>query len=160
MQFHPSLYQLSDMIHVILPVGLFCSCVQKVPLHLKKPPYTTEQYLDILTCNGLVATAVELLCCTFAITCPRFADAFSLLAPLGKMPVTAIYLLCDLARISEDCLTGRLTGATLRLSAKTISVFSPPNHVWRFEIDSPGSTGTSQHVQDLEKLIPESLMRS
>ena len=40
--------------------GAFCGAVQKVRRRLQKPPYTIEQYLDILTGNGLVATAAEL----------------------------------------------------------------------------------------------------
>ncbi len=140
-------------------VGLFCSCVQKVRLQLKKPPYNgaVSRHPDPQW-PGRDSGRTALPHVRHHLP-QAFADAFSL-GPSAKMPVTAIYLLCDLARISEDCLAGRLTGATLGLSAKTISVVSPPNHFWRFEIGSPGSTGTSQHVQDLEKLIPESLMRS
>ncbi|MGI4831412.1 MAG: PIN domain-containing protein [Janthinobacterium lividum] len=43
-----------------LAPGAFCGAVQKVRQRLQKPPYTIEQYLDILTGNGLVATAAEL----------------------------------------------------------------------------------------------------
>jgi PIN domain len=46
--------------HLSLAQGLFCSAVQKVRRRLKNPPYTIEQYLEILTRNGLVATAAEL----------------------------------------------------------------------------------------------------
>jgi len=46
--------------HLNLAQGLFCSCVQKVRRRLKNPPYTTEEYLETLTRNGLVATAAEL----------------------------------------------------------------------------------------------------
>lgn len=46
--------------HLNLAQGLFCSCVQRVRRRLKNPPYTIDQYLDILTRNGLVATAAEL----------------------------------------------------------------------------------------------------
>ena len=43
-----------------LAPGAFCGAVQKVRRRLQKPPYTIEQYLDILTGNGLVVTAAEL----------------------------------------------------------------------------------------------------
>lgn len=43
-----------------LAQGAFCGAVQKVRRRLQNPPYTIEQYLDILTGNGLVATAAEL----------------------------------------------------------------------------------------------------
>ena len=43
-----------------LAPGAFCGAIQKVRRRLQKPPYTIEQYLDILTSNGLVATAAEL----------------------------------------------------------------------------------------------------
>ncbi len=43
-----------------LAQGAFCGAVQKVRRRLQNPPYTIEQYLDILTSNGLVATAAEL----------------------------------------------------------------------------------------------------
>jgi hypothetical protein len=43
-----------------LAPGMFCGAVQKLRRRLKNPPYTTDQYLDILTSNGLVATAAEL----------------------------------------------------------------------------------------------------
>lgn len=43
-----------------LAQGAFCGAVQKVRRRLQSPPYTIEQYLDILTSNGLVATAAEL----------------------------------------------------------------------------------------------------
>ena len=46
--------------HLNLAQGLFCGVVQKVRRRLQNPPYTIEQYLDILTSNGLVATAAEL----------------------------------------------------------------------------------------------------
>ncbi len=43
-----------------LAPGAFCGAVQKIRRRLQKPPYTTDEYLDILTGNGLVATAAEL----------------------------------------------------------------------------------------------------
>jgi len=46
--------------HLNLAQGLFCGVVRKVRRRLQNPPYTIEQYLDILTGNGLVATAAEL----------------------------------------------------------------------------------------------------
>ena len=46
--------------HMNLAQGLFCSCVQKIRQRLKNPPCTTDDYLDTLTRNGLVATAAEL----------------------------------------------------------------------------------------------------
>ncbi|MDQ2840019.1 MAG: PIN domain-containing protein [Acidobacteriota bacterium] len=46
--------------HLNLAQGLFCSAIQRVRCRLKNPPYTTEQYLEILTGTGLVATAAEL----------------------------------------------------------------------------------------------------
>jgi hypothetical protein len=46
--------------HLNLAQGLFCSCVHKIRGRLKYPPYTTDEYLEILTRNGLVATAAEL----------------------------------------------------------------------------------------------------
>ena len=46
--------------HLHLAAGVFCSAVQKVCRRLKNPPYTTEQYLDNLTRQGLVVTASEL----------------------------------------------------------------------------------------------------
>ena len=46
--------------HLNLAQGLFCGVVQKVRRRLQNPPYTIEQYLDILTSSGLVATAAGL----------------------------------------------------------------------------------------------------
>lgn len=46
--------------HLNLAQGLFCTCVQKIRGRLKNPPYTTEEYLETLIRNGLVATAAEL----------------------------------------------------------------------------------------------------
>jgi hypothetical protein len=46
--------------HLNLAQGLFCSCVQKIRRRLKNPPYTTDEYLETLIRNSLVATAAEL----------------------------------------------------------------------------------------------------
>ena len=46
--------------HLNLAQGLFCRCVQKIRSRLKNPPCTTDDYLETLTRNGLVATAAEL----------------------------------------------------------------------------------------------------
>lgn len=46
--------------HLALAPGLFCSALRKVRARLKHPPYTAEDYLAILTQQGLVATAAEL----------------------------------------------------------------------------------------------------
>lgn len=46
--------------HMSLAPGMFCSAVAKVRARLKNPPYTVEEYLAILTQQGLVATASEL----------------------------------------------------------------------------------------------------
>lgn len=46
--------------HLALAPGLFCSALQKVRARLQNPPYTAEDYLTILTQQGLVATAAEL----------------------------------------------------------------------------------------------------
>lgn len=46
--------------HLNLAPGLFCGCVQKIRSRLKNPPYTTDEYLETLIRNGLVATAAEL----------------------------------------------------------------------------------------------------
>ncbi|MEQ8349127.1 MAG: PIN domain-containing protein [Sneathiellaceae bacterium] len=43
-----------------LAPGLFCSAIRKVRARLQNPPYSAEEYLDILTRQGLVATAAEL----------------------------------------------------------------------------------------------------
>lgn len=43
-----------------LAPGLFCSALRKVRARLQNPPYTAEDYLAILTQQGLVATAAEL----------------------------------------------------------------------------------------------------
>jgi hypothetical protein len=47
--------------HLSLAPGVFCDVVRKVRARLKNPPFTAPQYLDILTQNGLVATASELV---------------------------------------------------------------------------------------------------
>jgi len=46
--------------HLALAPGLFCSALRKVRARLQNPPYTAEDYLAILTQQGLVATAAEL----------------------------------------------------------------------------------------------------
>ncbi|MEP5730315.1 MAG: PIN domain-containing protein [Sulfitobacter sp.] len=46
--------------HLALAPVLFCSALRKVRARLKNPPYTAEDYLAILTQQGLVATAAEL----------------------------------------------------------------------------------------------------
>lgn len=46
--------------HLSLAPGLFCSALRKVRGRLKKPPFSAEEYLRILTQQGLVATAGEL----------------------------------------------------------------------------------------------------
>jgi hypothetical protein len=47
--------------HLNLAPGVFCDAIRKVRARLKNPPFTAPQYLDILTQNGLVATASELV---------------------------------------------------------------------------------------------------
>jgi hypothetical protein len=54
---HPDVF-LRD--HLSLAPGVFCGAVRKVRARLKTPPYTVEEYLAILTQQGLVATASEL----------------------------------------------------------------------------------------------------
>lgn len=46
--------------HLSLAPGLFCSAVAKVRARLTTPPYTVEEYLAILTHQGLVGTVAEL----------------------------------------------------------------------------------------------------
>jgi PIN domain len=46
--------------HLNLSQGVFCSAVQKVRGRLQNPPYTIDEYFDILTRQGLVVTAAEL----------------------------------------------------------------------------------------------------
>jgi predicted nucleic acid-binding protein len=47
--------------HLNLAPGLFCDAIRMVRARLKNPPFTAPQYLDVLTQNGLVATASELV---------------------------------------------------------------------------------------------------
>jgi hypothetical protein len=47
--------------HLNLAPGVFCDAIRKVRARLKNPPFTAPQYLDVLTHNGLVATASELV---------------------------------------------------------------------------------------------------
>jgi len=46
--------------HLNLAQGVFCAVIQEVRRRLQNPPYTIDEYLDILTRNGLVATTAEL----------------------------------------------------------------------------------------------------
>jgi len=46
--------------HLNLAPGVFCEAVRKVRNRLTRPPYTVEEYLAMLTQQGLVATAAEL----------------------------------------------------------------------------------------------------
>ena len=46
--------------HLSLSPDTFCTAVRKVRQRLKNPPYTTEQYLTILTRQRLVATVAAL----------------------------------------------------------------------------------------------------
>jgi hypothetical protein len=47
--------------HLKLAPGLFCEAIRKVRARLKNPPFTAPQYLTVLTQQGLVATASELV---------------------------------------------------------------------------------------------------
>ena len=46
--------------HLSLAPGVFCAAVRKIRAKLKDPRYPAEEYLAILTQQGLVATAAEL----------------------------------------------------------------------------------------------------
>ena len=46
--------------HLALEPGLFCSALRKVHARLKNPPFSAEDYLAILTHQGLVATTADL----------------------------------------------------------------------------------------------------
>lgn len=46
--------------HLSLAPGLFCEAIRRVRARLKNPPYSADDYLAILTQQGLVATAAEL----------------------------------------------------------------------------------------------------
>ena len=46
--------------HLSLAPGLFCSAIKKVRLRLNNPPFTAEEYLGMMTQQGLVAMAAEL----------------------------------------------------------------------------------------------------
>jgi len=46
--------------HLNLAPGTFCGAIAKVRARLKNPPYQVDEYLAILTRQGLVATAAEL----------------------------------------------------------------------------------------------------
>jgi len=45
--------------HPCLASGHFCTAIHTVRKHLQHPPYVVDRYLDILTNQGLVATAAE-----------------------------------------------------------------------------------------------------
>jgi hypothetical protein len=47
--------------HLNLAPGVFCDAIRKVRARLKNPPFTASDYLAVLTQNGLVATASELV---------------------------------------------------------------------------------------------------
>ena len=46
--------------HLDLYPGIFCSAVRKLRARLKNPPYTVDEYLEMLTVQGLVATTSDL----------------------------------------------------------------------------------------------------
>jgi hypothetical protein len=46
--------------HLSLAPGIVCGAIRKVRARLRNPPYTVQDYLDILKRQGLVATAGEL----------------------------------------------------------------------------------------------------
>jgi hypothetical protein len=46
--------------HLNLAPGIFCEAIRKVRARLKNPPFSAQKYLEVLTNNGLVATASEL----------------------------------------------------------------------------------------------------
>lgn len=46
--------------HLSLAPDLFCAAIRRVRARLKHPPYSVDEYLAILTQQGLVATAAEL----------------------------------------------------------------------------------------------------
>jgi len=46
--------------HLDLAPGHFCTAIHNVRNRLQHPPYAVDRYLDILTNQGLVATAAEL----------------------------------------------------------------------------------------------------
>lgn len=54
---HPDDFLLN---HLNLYPGRFCEAVRKVRARLKTPPYSADEYLNILTQQGLVVTAAEL----------------------------------------------------------------------------------------------------
>jgi hypothetical protein len=47
--------------HLNLAPGVFCDAIRKVRARLRNPPFTAQEYLEVLTNNGLVATASELV---------------------------------------------------------------------------------------------------
>jgi PIN domain len=46
--------------HFNLAQGMFCGAVRRVRARLRNPPYSIEEYLEILTRNGLAGTAANL----------------------------------------------------------------------------------------------------
>jgi PIN domain len=46
--------------HLNLAPGVFCDAIRKVRRRLRNPPFSAPEYLEVLTNNGLVATASEL----------------------------------------------------------------------------------------------------
>jgi len=47
--------------HLNLAPGVFCDAIRKIRARLRNPPFSTAEYLEVLTNNGLVATASELI---------------------------------------------------------------------------------------------------
>jgi hypothetical protein len=47
--------------HLNLAPGIFCDAIRKVRARLRNPPFAAPEYLEVLTNNGLVATASELV---------------------------------------------------------------------------------------------------
>lgn len=56
--------------HLSLALGVFCAAIRKIRARLKNPPYSADEYLAILTQQGLVATAagLEAFCRGYMIT--------------------------------------------------------------------------------------------
>jgi hypothetical protein len=46
--------------HLSLAPGVFCGAIRKIRARLKNPPMNTQDYLGVLTRQGLVATVAEL----------------------------------------------------------------------------------------------------
>jgi len=47
--------------HLNLAPGVFCDAIRKVRARLRNPRFSAREYLEVLTNNGLVATASELI---------------------------------------------------------------------------------------------------